>query len=135
MDPVEEEEKLPELYSRSSIVIISLITSTVVGAILYAINLNRLNRRKYIFPTILGAILYQVLGARLSSNLSTNYEFVVYMGLNFTGAMLILGLWDMQIGRQINYRPRNTMNVFVIILVLVLILFGLNRLGVTSLPE
>lgn len=135
MDPIEEEEKLPELYSKSSIMIISLITSTVFGAILYSINLHRVNQRRYIFQTMVGAVIYQVLGARFSASISTSYELLVYMGLNFVGGTLILGLWDMQIGRNSAYRPRNTLSVFLIILILLLILMGLNYLGVTNLPE
>ena len=134
MDPIEEEDKLPELYSKSSIMIISVITSTVFGAILYSINLYRVNKRQYILFTMAGAILYQLLGARLAAGIATSQEFLVYMGLNFVGGTLILGLWDLQIGR-IPHRPRNTLGVFLIILIILLILMGLNYLGVNNLPE
>jgi len=135
MDPVEEEEKLPELYSKSSIMIITLITLTAFGAILYSINLYRVNQRRFIFPTMLGAVLYQILGARFSGGLSLRNEIWSNMVLNFIGGMLILGLWDMQIGRNTRYRPRNTLSVFLIILILLLIQVGLTYIGVTNLPE
>lgn len=133
MDSHEEHEPLPVLYSKSSIMIISIMTSTVFGAILYAINLYRIDRRKYIFPTVLGAIIYQLLGARFAGSISIDYEFLVYIGLNFIGGLLILGLWDLQIGKATLYQPRNTLSVFLVILIILLILMGLNYLGLAKL--
>lgn len=115
-----------KIYSKTAIVLFSLLGSTVLGTILYAINLKVVERKKYIWPNILVALVYSIVGMELFKLLGIP-SFYVYVPLHLVGSlMLVFPIWNWQIGNIENLEKRKAVVTLAIVLLVIASLIVLN---------
>jgi hypothetical protein len=115
-----------KLFSRMSIFLFSIIGSTLMGSILYSMNLKTLQKTKSIIPIILASALYTFGGIKLLT-LFHIPSYFSYLILHLIGGLIIsVLLWKFQIGGISNYEPRKTANVLAIFLLIIMLLIIIN---------
>jgi hypothetical protein len=110
-------ENSPILYSKNVIYIFSLLFSLVFGGVLFAINLNEVNKRKGILPVMLFSVLFTGFIILIHEKLKD--EIIGAFLLNAVGAMIIIFLfWNKYIGSTVKYYNKKYKKPLIIALII-----------------
>lgn len=99
---IKQEEIVPELYSKTLILLFSILFSTIFSAVLLMLNLKSLGKAKASLQVLLFAILYLVATAIVLQvfKLPPNLTFIA----NVLGAAILNEyFWNKLIGRDLEY--------------------------------
>ena len=121
-DFVERQEDLPELFSKSLILIFAILFSVLFAAVLLVINLRRLGKKTESLWVLLFAFGYLVLIALIlqSTGLEPSWTFVA----NVLGAAILNEFfWNRFIGKDFEYRRRGWIKPILIALLIAMIFF------------
>lgn len=117
LDHLEWEKELPKLYSKTLILVLTLLFSTLLGAILYIHNMRILGKWQSGIWVALIAILYHWISTS-SLYLFSIPSIIPRFLFNLIAALLLAGpVWDKLIGQQFEYQSKSP--VFPLLLAIV----------------
>ncbi|MGB8704817.1 MAG: hypothetical protein WCD31_07295 [Gillisia sp.] len=120
-----EEQPLPELYSKYVIIGFSVFFSTIFGAVLLMSNLKRVNEPKGRKAVLFFGIGYMLLSGVIVSLLMNNIAII----LNVVGAAILNEyFWNKYIGKETDFEKRSWGRAFGISVLVVIpfVLLALN---------
>ena len=123
-DFVQRQEDLPELFSKTLILIFAILFSVLFAAVLLVLNLRRLGKKTQALWVLLFTFGYLVLTALIlqASGLDPSWTFVA----NVMGAAILNEFfWNKFIGRDLNYRRRGWIKPILIAILIAMIFFFL----------
>jgi len=110
---ITEDPSAPELYSKKSILVFSIMFSTIFGAVLLMSNLNAVNNQK----AKIGVLSFAVIYTGLIIMVVNQFEIKTNIGLplNIIGGFLLTGpFWNNEIGRDFLHRKKKIWKPLVI---------------------
>lgn len=111
------DENAPTLYSDRVIYTFSILFSVIYAAILFAMNLKAVNKRKGILPVILFSVIYAVSTVYIIEYLQVGAWATLL--LNGMGALIINTLfWNNYIGKSVKYNKRSFTKPLIIALLI-----------------
>jgi hypothetical protein len=121
-----ENEK--KFYSKTAIVLFSLIGSTILGTLLYSANLKIIGKNKYVPVLLILSLIYTIGGMYLFKSLGVP-TYYIFVPLHLIGSLaIIFPLWNKQIGRGRNYEKRKSATTIAIVLAIIGLLVLVNIL-------
>ncbi len=121
------EEKLPELYSKTLILVFAILFSTIFAAALLMSNFRSLGKHKAAIWVLIFAIGYLIATAVVMQTL--NLDLGLTLIANVIGAAILNEFfWNKYIGRDLEFKKKSWMKP-VIISVVIAMLFLLLILG------
>lgn len=119
-------EEVKKIYSKTAIVLFSLIGSTILGTLLYTTNLKVIGKNKNIPLLLILSLIYTVGGMYLFKSFGIP-SYYVFFPLHFAGSFVIIfPLWNKQIGSDKNYEKRKSATTLAIVLTIIGLLVLLN---------
>ena len=119
-------EEIKKIYSKTSIVLFSLIGSTILGTLLYTSNLKEIGKKKHIPVLLILSLIYTIGGMYFFKILGIS-SYYVFLPLNLAGSFVIIfPLWNKQIGSDKNYEKRKSATTLAIVLTIIVLLVLLN---------
>lgn len=119
-------ENVKKIYSKTAIVLFSLFGTTFLGAILYSMNLNVIGKKKNIPLLLILSLIYTVGASYLIKSLGI-LAIYAYVLLHLIGSLVIIvPLWNKQIGSSKNYEKRKVATTIAIVLAIFGLLFLVN---------
>ena len=121
---VKRQEDLPELFSKTLILIFAILFSVLFAAVLLVINLRSLSKKTQALWVLLFAFGYLVLTALIlqATGLDPSWTFVA----NVIGAAILNEFfWNKFIGRDFEYRKRGWIKPILIAILIAMIFFFL----------
>jgi len=113
----ELDENLPVLYSEKVIYSFSILFTVIFGAVLFAVNLKEVNKRKGILPVISFSILYTVLATYILNKIDLGTAGSLIFGA--IGAVIINNLfWSKYIGKDLSYRRKKYAKPLIVALII-----------------
>jgi hypothetical protein len=116
--------RLPTLYSKTVIYLFSLFFSVIFGAVLFALNLKTVDKKKGILPVSLFVVALAFFAYYVLS--IWNLQGYVYLATNLLGAFVINEVfWRNYIGEKSGYNKRNyqtPLRIGLVYVVLVIVL-------------
>lgn len=119
-----QEETVPELYSKTLILLFSILFSTIFSAVLLMLNLKSLGKARASIQVLLFAVLYLIATAVVLQvfKLPPNLTFIA----NVLGAAILNEyFWNKLIGRDLEYRKKNWVKPALVSVLIALSLFVL----------
>lgn len=115
-----------KLYNKLTIVLFSIFGSTLVGAIMYSMNLKAAgSKAKWIGPVLFAIVYHMVINGGIQ-RMGINIGFGVLL-INAIGGMLLSYVfWNEQINSDIEYESRSIWPPLLIMLFAIAVLIGLN---------
>lgn len=116
-----QEEKLPELYSKTLILVFAVLFSTIFAAVLLIMNLRRLGKKKEGMWVLLFSIAYMIATATLLAalNIDAGYSLIA----NVIGAAILNEyFWNKYIDSDLEFKKKAWMQPILIALAIVLTL-------------
>lgn len=129
---LKQEEVVPELYSKTLILMFSILFSTIFSAVLLMSNLKSLGKGKARIQILLFAVLYLVATAIVLQvfNLPPNLTFIA----NVIGAAILNEyFWNKLIGKDLEYKKKSWIKPTLISVLIALGFFLLFIMGADSL--
>lgn len=118
------EPKLPQLYSKTLILVFAILFSTIFAAVLLMVNLRTLGKRKEAIWVLLFSIIYLFATALIlqAFSLSPSMTFIA----NVIGAAILNEFfWNKFIGRDVAYQKKSWIKPALISVGIALLLFFL----------
>lgn len=101
---VVKDDNAPLLYSQRSLIGFSIFFNPFFGSILFAINLRKVNKEKFVVPVILSGILWLALTVWfLSYGMLSG---VIYLANMVGGTFLVRFIWPYLLGKELKYRQQ-----------------------------
>ncbi|HYW94966.1 MAG TPA: hypothetical protein VE870_05220 [Bacteroidales bacterium] len=108
----------PALYSRFAIRFFAIFCSTLVGGILMAINLHRLNKKTELLLVLLFSFMFTLGGAVLFTHYGPKFTNILII-TNLIGSAILEELyWNRVIGKSIKYRRKQVWPVLLFVFLL-----------------
>lgn len=115
----------PKLFSKPTILVFSILGSTFFGALVYCSNLQALNKKQFIAPTIVFSIVFNVFAIWISKDLG--YPLIKYFTINAIGGLvLIKAFWNYHLPDVKNNEPRKIWGPSIALSLPVILLFLLH---------
>ena len=128
-DFVQRQEELPELFSKTLILIFAILFSVLFAAVLLVLNLRRLGKKTQALWVLLFTFGYLVLTALIlqMTGLNPSWTFVA----NVLGAAILNEFfWNKFIGRDFEYQRRGWIKpILIAILIAMLFFFLVLQIG------
>ena len=128
-DFVQRQEELPELFSKTLILIFAILFSVLFAAVLLVLNLRRLGKKNQALWVLLFTFGYLVLTALIlqMTGLNPSWFFVA----NVLGAAILNEFfWNKFIGRDFEYQRRGWIKpILIAILIAMLFFFLVLQIG------
>jgi len=123
----------PLFHSKVSLFIFTTLLSSFFGSLLYAQNLKEIGKRKDRVPTIIAALLWNFLCAKLLTELSiTNTTIRLLLPNIIAGFIFITALWNYHFKEIATYKKRKIWIPLIIAVLVYGILILLNILVVNK---
>lgn len=101
-----KDPNVPQLYSRQTLNVFSILFSVLFGGILLAINLKTVGNKKAILPVLIYSVAYTILAVYIANMVQLDRTIVVLV-LNLVGANLLYNyFWGKYIGKTFQYRTK-----------------------------
>lgn len=108
---------IPKLYSKTAILIFSILLSTFFGSLLFAENLKETEKKKDIFKVILFSIIWNALLMNLNKRIIIN-GFLLYGVVNVLGGLiLIFPFWNFYLKDFVEFQRRKVWGPIIIFIV------------------
>lgn len=96
-----------KLFNKLTIIVFSILGTTFFGALLYAQNLKISEKKKYILPTIIFSIIWNILALTVSKHSYFNSIISFYI-IQIIGGFILAGpFWNFHFHEIENFRSRN----------------------------
>ena len=118
----ESQNELPELYSKTLILVFAILFSVIFAAALLVINLRNLDKKRAAVYVMLFSLGYLILTAVLLQllSISPSYSFI----FNVVGAAILNEFfWNKYIGREREYRKKSWIKPVLISLLIAMTFF------------
>jgi len=115
-----DDPNAPEFYSLNAIWGFSIFFSPLFSAVLMSMNLNKINRSKYILPVILFGILWYVL-SMIILPIESSGAGIIYLWNAIGGLFFLYLFWPKFIGKDLKYRKRSIWIPLIIGIILIIV--------------
>jgi len=106
-----------KLFTKTSILVFSIIGSTLFGALLFSDNLKQVDKKKYIPAIILFGLLWNILILKLLKPLAIPY--LPFTLANLSGGLLLIGpIWKNYLNEETTFLSRKIWGPLLSLLVL-----------------
>ncbi|BDS10956.1 hypothetical protein [Aureispira anguillae] len=108
MEILEEIKDKPKFFSKRGVILISTLYSPLFGGLVYVSNLQEIEKRNLIFPTIISMlILNGLIYTKFHPALSFIPSLLRYFLLNAIGGLILTGpFWDYHLKEENTYEER-----------------------------
>ena len=113
----ELKEERPTLYTKTTIIIFSILLSTFFGGIIYTQNLRETGNRKQIAPVLMFCIIWNVIFFKLVQNFTSNFLLTFILANFFGGLILSTLFWKYHFGELDSIVKRPWIPLIVVLLV------------------
>lgn len=115
----------PRIFTKPTVFIFSVLGSTFFGALVYCSNLQALNKKQLIAPTIAFSIIWSIVLTWILKGLG--YPMVKYFLINGIGGLILIKpLWNYHFPNLPNYENRKVWGPSLTLAIPFLILFSLH---------